>query len=138
MANTKVPWDIVDLTEGSDHDVDHNFKNLRIAASRAQYAASQYLKQTMSVESVHDSQGQRNLSQPTSHAVDSGLGTSVSETEGLREAPQPLKNSSTPPPSLTAKPINTSRDCTTAREKSNSQVSRSVPVRALDVKYPSY
>ncbi len=56
MAEVKSSWDIVDLTAGTENDVDLDVENLRAAASRAQNAASQYLEHTMSLESAHSAQ----------------------------------------------------------------------------------
>lgn len=56
MVEPRTSWDIVDLTGGSDDGVDHDFENLRVAASKAQHAASRYMKQTTSLEAAHSSQ----------------------------------------------------------------------------------
>lgn len=59
MANTSAFWDIVDLTVGTEQGVDTDVENLRVAASRAQHAASRYLEQAVGLESVTSVQGHR-------------------------------------------------------------------------------
>ena len=59
MAEPRASWDIVDLTGGSDDGVDHDFEKLRVAASKAQYSASRYMKQTTSLEVAYSSQSSR-------------------------------------------------------------------------------
>ena len=56
MARASSDREIIDLTIASDHDADYGFENLRAAASRAQHAASRYLKHTMSLSLPHSSQ----------------------------------------------------------------------------------
>ena len=62
MAKVGASRDIVDLTGESDHSVGQELENLRLAASRAQNAASRYLKHKMSLGSARNPQNYKSSS----------------------------------------------------------------------------
>lgn len=98
MANTSASWDIVDLTAGTEQGVDPDFENIRVAASRAQHAASRYLEQTLGLESVHSVLGDRgSLSlQLKQDDIDLGRGTSGPAEDATRAFSVPEIQSSNP------------------------------------------
>jgi len=98
MANTSAFWDIVDLTAGTEQGVDPDIENLRLAASRAQHAASRYLEQAFGLESVHSVQGHQGSlsSQLKQDDIDLGRGMSGPAKAATRAffAPEILSSNS--------------------------------------------